>query len=411
MALGIHRLSAAKVAKTKRRGLHADGGGLYLQIAANGSASWIFRYARHDRTRHVGLGPTHAVDLADARERARELRRLLQDNVDPLADKNAKQAAARLEAAKAMTFDECADAYIASHEAGWKNDKHAAQWRSTIKTYVTPVFGALPIQSIDTALVLKALNPVWPKKPETASRLRGRIEAVLSWATVQKYRSGENPARWKGHLDQLLPARASVRAVQHHAALPYAEIGKFMADLRARDAVAARALEFLILTAGRTKEVLHARRSEIDSSNRLWIVSADRMKSKREHRVPLSDAALAVLDGMPTVDESDFIFPGAQRGKSLSNMAMLQLLERMGHGDLTAHGFRSTFRDWAAERANFPNEVVEMALAHAISSKAEAAYRRGDLLEKRRKLMDAWADYCARSAATDDNVIPLVRSS
>ena len=241
---------------------------------------------------------------------------------------------------------------------------------------------------------MRALDPIWKTKPETASRLRGRIEAILGWASVRGYRQGENPARWKGHLDQLLPARGKVRAVEHHSALPYAEIGAFMADLRSREAVAARALEFLILNASRTSEVLLARWAEIDFGDQIWTIPAERMKGKREHRVPLSDAALAVLEKMKAIRDGDYIFPGTKGGRPLSNMSMLKLLERMDYGNLTAHGFRSTFRDWAAERTNFMNEVVEMALAHTIASKAEAAYRRGDLFEKRRTLMEVWAEAC-----------------
>ena len=252
VANGIHRLSLSRITKTTQRGLYGDGGGLYLQVASNGSRSWLFRYSRRGRARHVGLGALHAVSIDDARAKARAYRRLLNDNLDPLEYKKAQRAAAHLEAAKSMTFDDCASAYIASHQAGWKNKRHVAQWRSTLATYVTPMFGQLPVQAIDTALVMKALDPVWKKKPETASRLRGRIEAILSSATVRNYRQGENPARWKGHLDQLLPARTKVRAVEHHAALPYANIGAFMQGLRNRDAIAARALEFLILTAART---------------------------------------------------------------------------------------------------------------------------------------------------------------
>jgi integrase len=409
VAQGIHRLSNTKIEKTTRRGLHADGGGLYLQVAANGSRSWLFRYSRHDRTRHVGLGPTHTVNLDQAREKARNCRRLLHDGIDLLDHKNAQRVAARLAAAKSMTFDECRDAYIDSHKAGWKNKKHAEQWRSTLKTYVTPVFGTLPVQAVDTTLVMKTLDPIWKTKPETASRLRGRIEAILSWATVRGYRQGENPARWKGHLDQLLPACSKVRPVKHHEALPYAKIGAFMAELRGRDAIAARALEFLVLNASRTAEVLCARWPEIDSDHRVWTIPAERMKGKREHRVPLSDAALAVIETMKTVRDGDYIFPGAKRGKPLSNMALLMLLERMGYANLTAHGFRSTFRDWAAERTNFQNEVVEMALAHVIPSKAEAAYRRGDLFEKRRLLMTAWSEYCAKTDLCDRKIVALAR--
>jgi integrase len=394
VAQGIHRVSKSKIEKTTKRGLHADGGGLYLQVAANGSRSWLFRYARRDRTRHVGLGPTHAIDLDGARAKARECRRLLHDGIDPLEHKNGQRLTAQLEAAKAMTFDQCAEAYVDAHATGWKNAKHIAQWRSTLKTYVTPKFGSLPVQAIDTTLVMRALDPIWKTKPETASRLRGRIEAILGWASVRGYRQGENPARWKGHLDQLLPARGKVRAVEHHSALPYAEIGAFMADLRSREAVAARALEFLILNASRTSEVLLARWAEIDFGDQIWTIPAERMKGKREHRVPLSDAALAVLEKMKAIRDGDYIFPGTKGGRPLSNMSMLKLLERMDYGNLTAHGFRSTFRDWAAERTNFMNEVVEMALAHTIASKAEAAYRRGDLFEKRRTLMEVWAEAC-----------------
>jgi integrase len=352
------------------------------------------------------LGPTHAVSVAEAREKARECRARLNDGIDPLEHKNGLRAAARLEAAKAMTFDQCADSYITSHQAGWKNSKHAAQWRSTLTTYVTPVFGRLPIQHIDTTLIMKVLDPIWRTKAETASRLRGRIEAILSWAIVRGYRAGENPARWKGHLDQLLPVRTKVRAVEHHAALPYDEICAFMADLRMREAVAARALEFAVLTAARTNEVLGAKWDEIGIKAAIWTIPASRMKGKREHRVPLSDAALVVLERMQAVRDGNFVFPGAKHGRPLSNMAMLVLLRRMGRGDLTAHGFRSTFRDWAAERTNFPSEVVEMALAHAISSKTEAAYRRGDLFDRRRRVMAEWAKFCSTPhPAVQQNVV------
>ena len=408
VANGIHRLSISKIEKTTRRGLHGDGGGLYLQVARSGARSWLFRYSRRNRTRHVGLGATHTMTLDDAREEARVCRRLLHDGVDPLEHKRARRAAALLEAAKAMTFDECAEAYIVSHETSWKNKKHVEQWRNTLKTYVAPIFGKLPVQAIDTSLVMKVLEAIWSKKPETASRLRGRIEAILSWATVRGFRKGENPARWKGHLDQLLPARSKVRAVKHHKALPYAEIGSFMAALRKRDATAARALEFLILTAGRTTEILHACWNEIDEKNGVWIVPPDRMKGKREHRVPLSTAAISILEKMKVVRQSEFIFPGIKHNKPLSNMSLLQLLERMGYPNLTVHGFRSSFRDWVSEQTHFPSELAEAALAHAISSKTEAAYRRGDLFEKRRALMQAWACTCEEPIGTTaDNVLSL----
>jgi integrase len=315
-----------------------------------------------------------------------------------------------LEAAKALTFKAAASAYVASHRAAWHNAKHAAQWESTLSTYAYPVIGALSVQAVDTALVLKVLEPIWTTKPETASRVRGRIEAVLDWARARGFRQGENPARWRGHLDNLLPARTKVRAVKHHAALPYDDVPAFMATLRQQEGTAARALEFTILTAGRTGETLGATFPEINTAERAWIVPAGRMKARKEHRVPLSDRAVELVElarAVPGLSDRH-IFPGERRDKSLSNMAMLQLLRRMGRDDVTVHGFRSSFRDWAAERTNFPNEVVEMALAHTVSRKVEAAYRRGDLFEKRRRLMAEWAAFCATTKpATKGAVVSL----
>jgi integrase len=303
-----------------------------------------------------------------------------------------------------MAFNQCRDAYIAAHRAGWRNAKHAAQWTSTLDAYVTPVFGQLPVGAIDTGLVMKALEPIWSAKTETASRVRGRIEAILDWAKVRGYRGGENPARWRGHLDSLLPARSKVRKVEHHAALPFTEIGAFMAQLREQSSTAARALEFTILTAARTGEVLGARWGEIDLDAAVWTVPPDRMKSAREHRVPLSPAALAVIKNMKTRRENDYVFPGDRRDR-LSGRAMDMLLRRMGR-EVTVHGFRSSFRDWAAERTNFPREVAEAALAHVVGDKVEAAYQRGDLFDKRRRLMTAWGDYCLKPQASG-TVTPL----
>jgi integrase len=315
---------------------------------------------------------------------------------------------ANIAAAKAVTFDECATAYIASHRAGWRNAKHAAQWTSTLETYASPVFGKVPVQAVDVALVMRVLEPLWSVKPETASRVRGRIESILDWAKVRGHRDGENPARWRGHLDHLLPARSKVRKIKHHAALPYGDVPVFMVALRGREAVAARALEFAILTAARTGEVLGTKWSEIDLTAAVWTVPALRMKAGAEHRVPLSAPALAVLRAMEKLRDGDFVFPG-DRHATLSNMSMLMLLRRMGHADLTAHGFRSTFRDWAAECTSFANEVAEMALAHAIDDKTEAAYRRGALFERRRRLMQAWADFCT-GVHERGNVVVLLGS-
>jgi integrase len=391
----LNRLSAVAVnSGISRRGMYHDGGGLYLQVSAGGAKSWIFRFMLDGRAREMGLGPVHAIPLAEARKRAAASRRMRVDGIDPIEARSAQRGQKKLEAAKAMTFDACAAAYIAAHHTSWRNAKHRDQWRNTLTSYAGPVFGSLSVQSIDVGLVMKALEPIWQTKTETASRLRGRIEAVLDWATVRGYRKGENPARWRGHLDKLLPARSKVRKVEHHPALPYDGLADFVATLRSQEGIASRALEFLILTAARTGEVIGARWDEVDLEEKTWIVPAVRMKAGREHRVPLSAATVTVLEQMREIRESEFVFPGGKKGKPLSNMAMLAVLKRMDRSELTAHGFRSSFRDWAAERTNFPHEVAEMALAHTVGDKVEAAYRRGDLLQKRRQIMDAWARFC-----------------
>jgi integrase len=407
MAKTVSKLSARSVANAKAPGLCGDGGGLYLQVSNTGTKSWLFRYKVGGRSRYMGLGSLGTVSLAKARELASECRRLRLQHIDPIDHRNGVRATARLDAAKAMAFDECRDAYLAAHNAGWRNAKHRAQWTNTLVTYVTPVFGKLPVQTIDVALVLKVLEPIWSTKPETASRLRGRIERILDWAKARGFRGGENPARWRGHLDQLLPARSKVRKVKHHAALSFDEITPFMTELREREGVAARALEFAILTAARTGEVLGATWDEINLRSRTWTIPAHRMKGHREHRVPLSDAAIRVLARMQELKSGELVFPGNRNGKPLSNMALLMVLRRMGRGDLTTHGFRSSFRTWAAERTGFPREVVEAALAHVIENKVEAAYQRGDLFEKRRRLMIEWAKYCARPRSAEGSIVSL----
>jgi integrase len=385
------KLSAIAVAKLTKPGRYAVGDGAYLQIAAGGTKAWIFRYQRDGKARHMGLGPVSLISLAEAREKARNARRALLEGNDPLELKRQTRARQRLEVAKGMSFKDCAERMISSHEAAWKNPKHRAQWRSTLATYVYRTYGDLPVAAIDTGLVLKALEPIWAAKPETAGRVRGRIEAVLDWAKARGYRDGENPARWRGHLDKLLPNRRKVRSVRNHPAMPYSELPVFMAELRNRKSVSARALEFAILTAARTGEVIGAKLSEIDLDNAVWTVPADRMKVGKEHRVPLSPRAVEIVRELPR--DGDYVFSGGRAGKPLSNMALLELMRGM-RPEFVPHGFRSTFRDWAAERTNHPSEVVEQALAHAIESKVEAAYRRGDLFEKRRQLMADWASYC-----------------
>lgn len=395
MAGGTAKLSAITVAKTKEPGRYADGNGLYLQVGPMGTKSWLFRYMIKGRAREMGLGPVSLVSLADARVAALDARRKVHGGIDPLAEREEQQRQAQIEHARAMTFSQCADAYIQAHRPSWRNDKHAAQWESTLKTYAAPVIGDLPVDVVDLKLVLAVLEPIWHAKPETASRLRGRLETVLDWAAVRGYRQGENPARWRGHLDKLLPARAKVRRVEHHAALPYGDIGAFIAKLRGREGIGPSALEFTILTAARTSEVLNATWGEINREASVWTVPGTRMKAGREHRVPLSPRALAILNEVGGGDENEFVFPSTRPGKALSNMVFLQLLKRMGYADLTAHGFRSTFRDWAAEQTAFPREVAEAALAHVVGDKVEAAYRRSDLFEKRRQLMEEWATICS----------------
>ena len=404
----LHRLSPRRIETERKQGRYADGGGLYLQVSSQGTKSWLFRFTQGGKARQMGLGAIQTISLPEAREAALKCRKLLHEGIDPIEARNRERSSKRSQAASAKTFKECAEEYISSHRAGWRNAKHAAQWTSTLETYAFPVIGSLPVQDIDTPLVMNVLKPIWQVKTETASRVRGRIEVILDWATVGNYRKGENPARWKGHLAIMLPAKSTVMKVKHHAALPYDEIGAFMEQLAERDSVSARGLEFQILTAARTGEVIGATWAEIDLDKAVWTIPAKRTKTAKEHRVPLSSSATALLEHMQEVSTSEFIFLGARSKKPLSNMAFLQLLKRMGRGDLTAHGFRSSFRDWAAERTNYPNEVAEMALAHTIGDKVEAAYRRGDLFEKRRKMMDAWADYCGTvHEAGADKVVPI----
>jgi integrase len=392
--------------------MHCDGGGLYLQVTVgrNGglNRSWLYRFSINARERQMGLGSLQMVSIADARLRASEARKLVQEGKNPIDERHAARAAQELANAQSMTFDQSCDAFIASHRAGWRNPKHVQQWTNTLKTYASPTFGKVLVRAIDTALVTKALEPIWTTIPETAGRVRGRIEAVLDWAAARGHRQGENPARWRGHLDKLLPARSKVRTSKHHPALPYPEIPAFMMGLGNRDATAARALEFAILTATRTGEVIGAKWSEIDLVGKVWTTAADRMKSGREHRVPLSKAALEILEGMRKITDCDYVFPG-ERHDTLSNMALLMLLRRMDRNDLTAHGFRATFRTWAAERTNFSREVIEAALAHVVGDQTERAHQRGDLFEKRRRLMAAWADYCKLEPAS--NTVALLRAA
>jgi integrase len=414
MARAIGRLTALKVEKAKVAGMYCDGGGLYLRVTPQGARNWVLRYMLDRKPHWMGLGPLALYSLAEARARALDARRKRHDGIDPIEARRALRAKLRLDAAKAVTFKQCAESYIASHRAGWRNEKHKYQWKATLRDYAYPVIGELPVQAVDTALVHKLLEPIWTAKAETASRVRQRIENILDFAKVRGYRHGENPARWRGHLDNLLPAHAKVRDVRHLAALPHVELPAFLANLRLRGAVAARALEFLVLTAARTGEVIGVRWNEIDLLDKTWTVPAARMKAHRVHRVPLSARSLDILKDMHGLrsDPDAFVFPGPKPSKPLSNMALLMLLRRIQRTDLTVHGFRATFKTWASERTSFQNEIVEASLAHTIGGKVEQAYMRGDMFEKRRRLMQQWATFCTTAPAREpQNNVTKLRAS
>jgi integrase len=388
--------------------MYADGAGLYLRVARAGGKSWVLRFMLDGKAREMGLGGVAKVGLADARRRAADQRLLLSDKIDPIERRKGEHSATKIEAAREMSFDDCAAAYIKAHAASWRHPKHHQQWTNSLARHVSPVFGDVPVRSIDVGMVMNVLEPLWAKTPETAGRIRGRIEAVLDWAKARGFREGENPSRWRGHLSNLLPRPSKVRAAKHYAALHCAEIGAFMSDLRSRTDLAAAALEFLILTAGRTSEVAGARWAEVDWGARTWIVPAARMKGGREHRVPLSGAAVAILERMKAT-EGEFIF-GSEPGRGLGKNALLKQLKRMGRTDLTIHGFRATFKTWASERTAFQNEIVEAALAHVVGNKVEQAYRRGDMFEKRCRLMQQWATFCMTALReAPSNVAPMRR--
>ena len=396
--------------KNAKPGRHADGGGLHLLVKESGARSWVYRFMLRGKSRDVGLGAAagpDAISLSDARDLALALRLKVKAGIDPLEERHQKatEALAAVKAAKiaGITFKAVAETYIAANEESWRNEKHRQQWRNTLATYVYPVMGELPVAGIGTAHVLNILEPIWREKPETASRVRGRIETVLDAAKARGYREGENPARWRGHIAQILPTRSRLTR-GHHKAIAHDAIPAFVADLQARKALAALALEFVILTATRTNEVLGATWDEIDLDKAVWTIPAARMKAGKEHRVPLSARAVKILEVVKPLGKG-WLFP-ADRGGKLSGMAMSMLLRRM-KADATVHGFRSSFRDWAAERTGYAHEVCEMALAHVIANKAEAAYRRGDLFEKRRRLMADWAAYCANTGPTAAKVTPI----
>jgi integrase len=403
----IERLTELQVQRAGR-GLHNDGGGLYLRVEDKARRWWVFRYGAQGR-RYLGLGPVHTRSLAEARAEARRCRQLILDGIDPIAAGKAARAAVRLTAASTKTFQQCAEAFHAAHCASWSNRKHAREWLASLATHVLPELGGLPVAAIGTAEIMRVLEPTWARIPETASRLRSRIEAVLDWARVHGYREGENPARWRGHLDHLLPDRKRVARVVHHRALPYRSVPDLVAKLRARTEIEARALELVLLTAARASEACRADWHEIDLAARVWTVPAERMKNRREHRVPLAPAAVAILEQTPPDRRHGPVFPnGARRGKAVTVIALWRLAQELSGGATTVHGLRSSFRDWAGEQTSFAREIIELALAHVVGGDTELAYRRGDMLEKRRPLMEAWASYCASAPAqASGNITPI----
>jgi integrase len=400
------KLTALGIRKLTQPGRYGDGGNLYLNVRPNGSRAWLLRYTiPGQKPREMGLGSLEAISLSEAREMAVEARRLIQVGQDPI---QARTAARQAAVGRETTFRDVAGLYIRAHEETWKNEKHRAQWASTLETYAYPVMGALPIDRIEVGEVMKVLEPIWRDKPETASRLRGRIETILDYATARGWRRGDNPARWKGHIDNLLPSRNKASAVQHHAAMPWGECPAFMQSLAGKKGEAALALRFTILTAARTSEVIGATWGEIDLSGKVWTIPGQRMKAGREHRVPLSPSSLSLLRGLhtPDIQPDHYVFPGGKAGSALSNMAMTALLRRMELGHLTVHGFRSSFRDWCSETTSHPRDVAEAALAHTVKDKVEAAYRRGDLFDRRRKMMEEWDAYLSRPPG-EGAVVPI----
>jgi integrase len=390
-----NKLTAAGVKGLKKPGRYGDGNGLWLQVRGPENRSWLYRYMVAGKAKWLGLGDERAVSLAMARQLSSKAREMIAAGLDPIEVKHeAREARKAAQATK--TFDETAKLYIAANEVSWKNEKHRDQWRNTLQTYASPIIGKMRITEIKTDHILKVLEPIWQTKAETASRVRGRIESVLDFATARGWRTGENPARWRGHLDHILPAKSKVAAVEHHAARPWPEMPEFFAALSRQQGIGAQALQFAILTAARSGEVRGAVWSEIDLKNKVWTVPAARMKAGRAHRVPLTDSAIAILKAAQPLggNGDDIVFPGVKAGKALSDMSLSAVLRRMERVSITVHGFRSTFRDWSAESTSFPREIAEAALAHRNGNKVESAYLRSDHFEKRRDLMEQWAAHC-----------------
>lgn len=402
----LNKLSATTIKNKTARGYYADGGGLYFRVSEFETKSWAFRFTVTGKAREMGLGAYPDVSLAEARERAAAARKQLRDGLDPIEARKATKSALAASIATALTFKQCTEAFIEKQSPEWRNDKHEKQWRATLEKYAFPVIGKMAVRDITDDHVLQILEPIWATKTETASRVRGRIESVLDYAKAKKYRNGDNPARWRGHLDKHLAKPKKITKVQHHPALPYNALGEFYRELNGQVGTGARALEFCILTAARSGEVRGATWGEIDLDAATWTIPAGRMKAEKEHRIPLSTKAIRLLKALPRIDGCDLLFPST-KNTALSDMTLTAVLRRMERADITVHGFRSTFRDWAGETTAYPREVIEHALAHQLKDKAEAAYARGDLLTKRRKLMEDWAKYTATQRGQSAEVTPI----
>jgi len=389
-------------------GKHPDGDGLYCLVTLTGGRSWALRYQRQGRERWHGLGPCHTFKPEEARQRARKAKQLLFDGIDPIDARKEQRTARALEAAKTITFADAAKQYFDQHQDSWSSVKHAHQFWRSLEQYAFPVVGKLPVASIDTGLILKIIEPIWKDQYQTASRVRGRVASVLDWATVRGYRAGDNPARWRGHLSEALPAKGDFTKVEHHAALPYADVPAFVTQLSLHQGIPPRAMEFLILAAARTSEVLSARWSEFDFGKRIWTIPPDRMKARKEHRVPLSDRMIKILKALPREAGADgIIFISSKAGAPLAKNTLSKLVSKMMGIDTTVHGFRSSFRTWAAESTAFPREVIEAALAHATGNAVELAYQRSDVLEKRRQLMEKWSAFVATPRRKTGTVTPI----
>jgi integrase len=393
----LHRLSALRIAKEMVPGHYADGGGLYMQIADSGARSWVFRFRQNGRLREMGLGPLSRVSLGEARKVAAGYREMVRDQIDPILTRREQRRRQLLDIASDnnVTFRDAAEAYIRTREPEWRNRKHVQQWGNTLKTYAYPVIGDVAVNRIDTAMMVRILQPIWTKKAETARRVRGRIKAILDAEAVMGHRTGSNPARYVDHLQLVLPRSKKRSQIRHHAAMPWEELPNFVLELEGRPRRAARSLHLLILTATRTNEVRFARPEEFDLENRIWSISGDRTKSGRPLRVPLCERAVEIVRNALPKARYGYLFPGYKNGQPLSNMAMLSLMKRMSRHGITVHGFRSTFRDWIAECTDYPDSLAEEALAHVIGSQTVAAYRRRDQLERRRIMMDDWGRYCS----------------